>query len=121
MSVKKEIMSVLDGDLFFIELTIDDNIYRMFVDTGATFSVIFTNEIYAEEGIVSINNIKVPCTDGSFINIKSSDFYIKNLPYVQKPCDEAGLVCNGIIGVNLLTKFDPIIISYRSKKIFFSV
>ena len=113
-----QIHSEYQNKLFFINITLDERVFRMFIDTGATASVLFKNDkhSYAKD-IKNISIVKIMLSDGDFIKLNDVDFCIRDLPYVQIPCSTGNIMCDGIIGVNVLKKISPFMIDYKSKMI----
>ncbi len=117
-----EILSAREQDLFFIDIILDNKKFRMFVDTGATNTVVFSDyfKSHNDGDIIHISRIRFTCVDGSAIYIDNCKVYIKNLPYVQIPCKEHDVRCDGIMGVDLLKRVSPILIDYNDSRIYFS-
>lgn len=111
-----QIHSEYQNELFFINITLDEKVFRMFIDTGATASVLFKNNNY-DKDIKNISIVKIMLSDVDFIELNDVDFCIRDLPYVQIPCSTGNIMCDGIIGVNILKKISPIMIDYESKMI----
>ena len=109
-----QIHSEYQNELFFINITLDEKVFRMFIDTGATASVLFKND---KHSYANVKIVKIRLSDGGFIELNDVDFCIRDLPYVQIPCSTGNIMCDGIIGVNILKKISPIMIDYESKMI----
>jgi hypothetical protein len=113
-----QIHSEYQNELFFINITLDESVFRMFIDTGATASVLFKSDKHSyDKGIKNISTIKIMLSNNNYIKLNNINFYIKNLPYVQIPCSTGNIMCDGIIGVNVLKKISPFMIDYKSKMI----